>query len=199
MRRAALRRWQSSANLRRRKQSARANGYHSSTPARNAGTEPPDKGVIAMRKEVIAAAAALATLLVPLAGNAAEVQVKMLNRGSQGIFVFEPALVKINPGDSVKFVAADKGHDVESISGMLPAGAAPFKAPMSQDTTVTFTKAGVYGYKCRPHYGMGMVGLIVVGNPGNVAEAKAVNQLGRAKTVFAGLFAKLGTTQAAAK
>ena len=152
-----------------------------------------------MRKELIAAAAALATLFVPVAGNAAEVQVKMLNRGSQGLFVFEPALVKINPGDGVKFVAADKGHDVESIPGMLPAGATPFKAPMSQNMTVTFTKPGVYGYKCRPHYGMGMVGLIVVGSPGNVVEAKAVNQIGRAKITFAELFAKLGTTQAAAK
>ena len=50
-----------------------------------------------------------------------------------------------------------------------------------------------------PHYGLGMVGLIVVGNPGNVAEAKAVNQIGRAKAAFSELFAKLGTTRAAAK
>ena len=73
----------------------------------------------------------------------------MLNRGSHGMFVFEPALVRINAGDSVKFMATDKGHDVESIAGMLPAGATPFKAPMSKDTTVTFTKPGVYGYRCR--------------------------------------------------
>ena len=46
----------------------------------------------------------------------------MLNRGSHGMFVFEPALVRINAGDSVKFIATDKGHDVESIAGMFPPG-----------------------------------------------------------------------------
>lgn len=152
-----------------------------------------------MRKELIAATIALAALAAPTATNAAEVQVKMLNHGNAGAFVFEPALVKINLGDSVKFVAVDKAHNVESIAGMLPAGATPFKAPMGKDLTVTFSKPGVYGYKCLPHYALGMVGLVVVGNPGNVAAAKAVNQLGRAKTVFAGLFAKLDSAQTAAK
>lgn len=39
---------------------------------------------------------------------AAEIKVKMLNRGTEGVMVFEPALVKIEPGDTVKFVATDK-------------------------------------------------------------------------------------------
>ncbi len=35
----------------------------------------------------------------------------MLNKGLDGgIMVFEPTLVQIEPGDTVKFVAADKGH-----------------------------------------------------------------------------------------
>jgi plastocyanin len=37
--------------------------------------------------------------------------------------VFEPALVKIEPGDTVKFVAANKGHNAETIKGLLPEGA----------------------------------------------------------------------------
>ena len=37
--------------------------------------------------------------------------------------VFEPALVKVAPGDTVKFVATDKGHNAETIKGMLPDGA----------------------------------------------------------------------------
>lgn len=40
---------------------------------------------------------------------AAVIEVKMLNKGSDGgKMVFEPTLVKIEPGDTIKFVAADK-------------------------------------------------------------------------------------------
>ena len=53
--------------------------------------------------------------------------------------------------------------------------------------------------KCLPHYGMGMVAMIVVGTPGNVDQAKAVPQVGKAKQVMAGLFEKLATTKTAGK
>ena len=55
---------------------------------------------------------ATATVLMTVAGGAiaAEVEVKMLNKGAEGMMVFEPALVKIAPGDTVKFVATDNGH-----------------------------------------------------------------------------------------
>jgi plastocyanin len=40
---------------------------------------------------------------------AAEMEVKTLNKDSDGgIMVFEPTLVKLEPGGTVKFVAADK-------------------------------------------------------------------------------------------
>lgn len=133
------------------------------------------------------------------AAMAAEVEVRMLNKGAEGLMVFEPALVKIEPGDTVKFIAADKGHNAESIKGMFPADATPFAGKSGDDIAVTFDKPGAYGVKCLPHYGMGMVALIVVGTPGNLAEAKAVPQVGKAKQVFAGLFEKLPTQAAAAK
>jgi len=145
----------------------------------------------------------LATIAVLMsvggAAMAAEVEIKMLNKGAEGMMVFEPALVKIEPGDTVKFVATDKGHNAESIKGMLPADAKPFAGKMNEDVTVTFDKAGAYGVKCPPHYGMGMVALIVVGTPDNLAEAKAVPQVGKAKQVFAALFNKLPTKAAEAK
>ena len=72
--------------------------------------------------------------------------------------VFEPAFVKIAPGDTVKFVSTDKGHNAESIKGMLPEGAAPFVGKNNEDIAVKFEQEGVYGIKCLPHYGMGMVG-----------------------------------------
>lgn len=123
---------------------------------------------------------------------AEEFQVKMLNKGTAGMMVFEPSFLKIAPGDSIHFVATDKGHDVLSVDGMAPEGAAPFEGKMGEDLTVKFDKPGVYGFKCKPHYGMGMVGLIVVGEPVNLAQVEAVPQKGKAKQVFGKLFEQVG-------
>lgn len=149
-----------------------------------------------MRKVISLAAFALLTSAST--GLAAEVEVKMLNKGAEGLMVFEPALVRIEPGDTVKFVATDKSHNAESIKNMLPEGAAPFAGKMNADVAVTFDKAGVYGVKCMPHYAMGMVALVVVGKADNIEQAKAVPQTGKARQIFAALFDRL-TQQAAAK
>ena len=143
----------------------------------------------------------MATAVVLMAGGAlaAEVEVKMLNKGVEGAMVFEPAMVKVAPGDTVKFVATDKGHNAETIKGMLPADATPFLGKNGEDVAVTFDKPGIYGVKCLPHYGMGMVAMVVVGTPDNVDAAKAVPQPGKAKQVMAGLFEKLATTKTAEK
>jgi pseudoazurin len=141
----------------------------------------------------------IALLLLGGAAAAAEIEVKMLNKGSDGVMVFEPSLVKIEPGDTVKFVSTDKGHNAETINGMLPEGAAPFVGKVNQDIAVSFDKPGVYGVKCLPHYGMGMVALVVVGTPANQDEAKAVSHPGRAKQVFATLFGKLDAARTASK
>lgn len=110
--------------------------------------------------------------------------VMMLNKGKDGIMVFEPALIQVNLGDTVTFVPTHKSHNAESIAGMLPAGATAFKGKMNQPIKVTFTKPGIYGYKCLPHYGMGMVGAVVVGKATNLQEAKKVTHPGKAKGVF---------------
>lgn len=140
-----------------------------------------------MRIALLVAGTAMA---LTVAGPAAakDVQVKMLNKGNGRAMVFSPEVVKIAPGDTVTFVATDKGHNAEIISTMLPAGAAPFKGKMNQNLTVKFTKPGTYGYKCLPHYGMGMVGAVIVGNGGaNDAQAKAVSHPGKAKQVFSSI------------
>ncbi|SDY71262.1 pseudoazurin [Citreimonas salinaria] len=138
---------------------------------------------------------AVATAVAMLAGVpafAADHEIKMLNRGADGtMMVFEPAYLEIAPGDTVTFVATDKSHNAETIAGMLPEGAEPFVGKMNQDVSYTFEEDGVYGIKCKPHYAMGMVALIKVGDPDNVAEAEAVSHPGKAKTVFQDLFAEL--------
>ena len=51
-----------------------------------------------MRRCLVAAAVGVA---MAMAGGAmaAEVEVKMLNKGAEGLMVFEPALIKVAPGD----------------------------------------------------------------------------------------------------
>src|SRR5262245_52144069 len=69
-----------------------------------------------------------------------------------------------------------------------PRGADAFKSKMNEEFSVTVHQEGVYGVKCAPHYSMGMVALIVVGQPINADEAKAVKHVGKAKTAFSELF-----------
>ncbi len=78
--------------------------------------------------------------------------------------VFEPAGLKIAPGDTVTFIPTDKGHNAEIIKGMIPDGAAEFKGKMNEEIKVTFDVPGLYGVKCAPHVGMGMVAAILVGD-----------------------------------
>ena len=144
-------------------------------------------------------AAAAVAITMAGASTAAEVEIKMLNKGTEGLMVFEPAFVKVAPGDTVKFLATDKGHNAETIKGMLPDGAATFIGKNGEDIAVKFDQAGIYGVKCAPHYGMGMVAMIVVGTPSNEEQAKAVPQVGKAKQVFATLFERLAATKTAAR
>jgi pseudoazurin len=142
-------------------------------------------------KRIIVVAAALAAMTVAGTAQAADHQVQMLNKGDKGAMVFQPDFIQAAPGDTVTFVPTDKGHDAESIKGMIPDGAEPFKGKIGQEIKVTLDKEGVYGVKCTPHYGMGMVALIVVGKATNLKEAEAVKNPGKAKTKFAELFAQV--------
>ena len=120
--------------------------------------------------------------------GAAEYEIRMLNRGEAGIMVFEPAFLEIAPGDTVHFRAVDKGHNAASIDGMVPDGGATWKGGLNKDVTVTLDAEGVYGVRCVPHYGMGMVALIVVGDPAiNLETARQIKHPGKAKQRMAEL------------
>lgn len=113
----------------------------------------------------------LVLMLWPALGWAEVHEVRMLNRNESGSMVYEPAVLRMAPGDSVRFVAASSGHNAASIEGMLPEGAVPFKGGINEEITLTLSAPGVYGVKCTPHFAMGMVMLIVVGDGPLVAEA----------------------------
>ncbi|MCJ8240702.1 pseudoazurin [Peteryoungia algae] len=108
--------------------------------------------------------AAVLMVSAPAISAAADFEVKMLNKGAEGAMVFEPAGLKVAPGDTVTFIPTDKGHNAEVIKGMIPDGAAEFKGKMNEEIKVTFDVPGLYGVKCAPHVGMGMVAAILVGD-----------------------------------
>lgn len=145
-----------------------------------------------MRKTTLAAfAAAFALASAPVL--AADHEVQMLNRGDAGTMVFEPAALEIAPGDTVTFVATDPGHNAETIAGMLPEGAESFRTAIGETVEITFDEPGLYGIKCTPHYAMGMVMLIQVGDdPANVEDVKAVGTPPAAANRFEAAFEDLG-------
>lgn len=79
--------------------------------------------------------------------------------------MFKPAIVYIQPGDTVQW-ANMTSHNV--VSYVAPEGSAGFgehgKLP-GGSFSATPDKEGIYGYVCEPHVGFGMVGVVVVGNP----------------------------------
>jgi len=118
----------------------------------------------------------LLSALAAQAASAAEVTVDMLtfDKETKTNNLFKPGIVRINKGDTVKWIAKQAGHNVAFVPNAVPAGVPAFSSPMGKDVTFKFDVPGVYLYKCTPHSGMGMVGLVVVGNDkSNLAAVKA--------------------------
>jgi pseudoazurin len=114
-------------------------------------------------------ALALGTLMAS-AAYAEDHEVMMLNRGDAGAMVYEPAFLQIAPGDTVTFIPTDRGHNAEAIEGMIPEGAELFSGRINEEITVTFDVEGLYGIRCTPHFAMGMVMTIAVGEEVAVPE-----------------------------
>lgn len=102
---------------------------------------------------------------------------------------FVPAFLKIEKGDTVIFEPTQKGHNSATRKGMMPEGAKKWNGRINKSIEVTFDTDGTYGYFCIPHYSVGMVGLILVGDYSvNLEEARKVKQRGKAKKAFNALF-----------
>jgi len=97
-------------------------------------------------------------------------EVQMLNRGEAGNMIFEPAFLRIALGDTVTFLASDRGHNAESIPEMMPEGATEFAGKINEEIVVTYDVEGLYGIRCKPHYAMGMVVTIAVGDVAEVPD-----------------------------
>jgi pseudoazurin len=119
--------------------------------------------------------------LFTLPSLAAEHVISMKNKGADGTaMVFEPQFVRVAVGDTVKFVPVDKGHFAVPLPGFWPKDVAEVKGKVNQEFVVTFDKDGLYGFKCTPHYAMGMVALVQVGTAPVTDEIKAIKLPGPA-------------------
>ena len=121
---------------------------------------------------------------------AAEVAIEMLNKDADGNrMVYGQEIAKVDVGDTVTWLPASKGHNVEMISSPNDM---EFKSKNGKEAKITFDTPGIYYYWCTPHKGMGMIGLVVVGNDlsnvGDIAGAKAI---GKSKKKLKTLLASL--------
>ena len=91
------------------------------------------------------------------------------------------------PGDTIKFIATDPGHNSESIEEMMPEGVEGWEGDINDDVEFVVETPGFYGYKCTPHNSVGMVGLVIVQGDGmsdNLEAAKDVRQRGKARQIW---------------
>ena len=102
---------------------------------------------------------------------------------------FNPMHLFVQPGDTVQWMNMTI-HDTQSMDGLIPEGAEPWKSNIGQELQITVTTEGVYIYKCNPHYPNGMVGAIIVGEANNMDQIQA-NAKGREKGVIFKLKKKL--------
>lgn len=142
-------------------------------------------------RRLIAGIASLCFLLgAAQMARAETIEIKMFtknpdNKKERNIFL--PSFVVAKPGDVIKFVSAQKGHNSASAKGMIPEGVEKWKSKISKDFELTVEKPGVYGYVCTPHESLGMVGMIVVEGEGMLANLEAVKKAkkkGKAKKIF---------------
>jgi pseudoazurin len=91
------------------------------------------------------------------------------NRNYEFMF-FEPSFLQVDPGDQVTFVVRHFDHKPRSV--FVPEGAEPWEANQGESITVTLEQEGVYVFDCFYHNVQGMAGVLVVGNPVNLDEAR---------------------------
>ena len=124
--------------------------------------------------EIIRKLLVLMIFVISIPAFSADHTVEMLSSSNGQMMVFKPAVLQINPGDTVTWKASNPGHNTASINEMSPDSSLQWDGKINEELRITFTKEGVYGYKCTPHYILGMVGIVSVGN--NTTNLSAANE-----------------------
>ena len=114
--------------------------------------------------EIIRKLLVLMIFVISVPAFSADHTVEMLSSSNGQMMVFKPAVLQINPGDTVTWKASNPGHNTASINEMSPDNTLQWDGKINEEVKITFSKEGVYGYKCTPHYILGMVGIVSVGD-----------------------------------
>lgn len=139
---------------------------------REMNERPGPKGGIDRRRFLgLLGAGASASVGIPSAASAEEVPVVTMGNN-----YFNPIGLYVEPGTTVQFEIEAGSHSATTYDDRIPSGASPFDSGVISEGTVEFTfdSQGTYDYYCIPHQSMGMVGRIVVGEPGGPAEASPI-------------------------
>jgi plastocyanin len=120
-------------------------------------------------------------LLVAAPASAATFEVRAVMSKDGAQVYFDPAGLRIQPGDTVRWIQVNGYHSVTAYHPAngdrelrIPERAEPWDSGMllaeypAKGSTFehTFTIPGAYDYLCMPHEAAGMVGRIIVGEPG---------------------------------
>ena len=124
--------------------------------------------------------------------SAATFEVEMLNRLGKESMVYSQSVVNVQSGDTVKWLATTKGHNVQFLS--VPEGVGAFRSKLNVDTEYTFTVPGIYLYQCTPHKNMGMIAIVVVdGNKDNLNVITSARVAGKSKKRLAKIIETLSS------
>jgi plastocyanin len=120
--------------------------------------------------------AGLSVPRVPLAAEAVEIRMQGNADGSH--VWFDPIGLRIRPGQTIRWINRDPGNSHTATAyhptnferpRRIPESAEPWNSDYllpNETFAVTLTVEGVYDFFCVPHEHAGMVGRIIVGEPG---------------------------------
>lgn len=157
----------------------------------------PEESAMERRQLLKTSGIALTTGLVGLAGcsggtddsgatgstptaTSSQATVQMVTGG--GAYYFDPIGLAVAPGTTVTFENESGSHSTlsyqdgvgQASTSRIPDGAQSWESEILTDSGATFEHTfeteGTYDYFCGPHKTLGMVGRIVVGEPGGPAE-----------------------------
>ena len=119
-----------------------------------------------------------AALLMSTPAFAADMTIEMLNKDAEGNRqVYSEEVARIDVGDTITWVPTNKGHNIEMVASP---NNMKLRSKNNKEVQITFEEPGIYYYWCTPHKGMGMIGLVVVGddtsNKDQIAKAKAIGK-----------------------
>jgi plastocyanin len=101
---------------------------------------------------------------------------------------FDPVGLRVEPGQTIRWINLDPGNSHTATAYhpqnferplRIPEGAEPWHSDYllpNESFSVTLTVEGVYDFYCVPHEHAGMVGRIVVGQPGRSPTSSSSTQ-----------------------